>query len=186
MLILVSFKTMKSWIWHEVKFLRFFCHNIQYFEQKDIFPVASRQTQKVECHLFQLIGDVFALFPRINESLSVSMVLYFSILINISHSQSSMLMMLKMSGLCLYPPCVYVLSWGPARRLKFAVTTLMGEQIHNPLLPQSSGCCGAWRVCWGLLEAVRFRREQSRMLAISALLVLPVNVIKAFLWNKFN
>lgn len=59
-----------------MKFLRFFCHNIQYFEQKDIFPVASRQTQKVECHLFQLIGDVFALFPRINESLSVSMVLY--------------------------------------------------------------------------------------------------------------
>lgn len=50
-----------------------------------MFPVASRQSHK-ECQLFQLIGDVFALFPRINESLSVSMVLmYFLILTNISH-----------------------------------------------------------------------------------------------------
>lgn len=153
----------------------------------DIFPVTSKQSQKVECHLFQLIGDVFALFPRINESLSVSTFLtYFLILTNISYSQSSLLTMPEVSGLCLCPPCVYVFTWGPASRLKFAVTALMGEQIHNPLLPQSSVCCGAWRVCWGLLEAVRFRREQSRILAISALLVLPVNVIKAFLWNKFN
>lgn len=146
----------------------------------DIFPVASRQSQKVECHLF------FALFPRINESLSVSTVLYFLILTNVSHSQSSLLMMPKVSGQCLFPPCVYVLPWAPASRLKLAVTTLMGEQIHNPLLPQSCVCCGAWRVCRGLLEAVRFRREQSRVLAISALLVLPVNVIKAFLINEFN
>lgn len=38
-------------------------------------------------------------------------------------------------------------------------------------------------VCWGLPEAGTYCREQLRILAISALLVLPVNVIKTFFYE---
>lgn len=40
-------------------------------------------------------------------------------------------------------------------------------------------------VFWGLVEAMNYHRQQLEVLVISAIFVLPVNVIKTFLWNCF-
>lgn len=98
----------KSWIWHKVMEVpEIFLPHIQYFEQ---VAHLSCYQQKED------IGDVFALFPSINEPFPVPMVLlYFLILTNISYSQSSLLTMPRVR-IVFVPSLCLCFSWGPASR----------------------------------------------------------------------